>query len=69
MEAKLSMEIDHPNIIKCFSSLQCSKFYYLVFEYCVGGDLQSFLGKNNGLDIKDALSVMKQIRDAYKFLF
>lgn len=67
-EAKISMDMAHPNIVKCFSTLQSSKNFYLVFEFCAGGDLQKYLKDRGFLELKEALYLMKQIRDAYKYL-
>ena len=67
-EAKISMDMSHPNIIKCYNTMQSAKKFYLVFEYCSGGDLQKFLQTRQTLPLKDALSIMRQMRDAYKYL-
>lgn len=67
-EAKISMDMNHQNIIKCFNTLQSSKNFYLVFEYCSGGDLQKYMKQKNTLELKEALFIMRQIRDAYRYL-
>lgn len=67
-EAKISMDMNHPNIVKCFNTLQSSKNFYLVFEFCSGGDLQKYLKEKGTLELKEALIIMKQIRDAYRYL-
>ena len=38
-EAKITMNMSHPNVIKCFVTMESAKNFYLVFEYCNGGDL------------------------------
>lgn len=32
-------ELDHPNIVKLFEIYDWKNYYYLITEYCDGGDL------------------------------
>ena len=42
-EIKILKEMDHPNIIKLIEVKDTTKYYYLVMEYCNGGDLSKCL--------------------------
>lgn len=39
-EVKISYEMTHPGLVKCYNTMESKKNYYIVFEYCSGGDLQ-----------------------------
>lgn len=38
-ELQITKKLDHPNIIKCLETFQDSKFFYIVSEFCSGGEL------------------------------
>lgn len=38
-ELEILKKLDHPNIIKCLETFQDSKFFYIISEYCSGGEL------------------------------
>jgi calcium-dependent protein kinase len=38
-ELNILKNLDHPNIIKLYELYQDSKNYYLITEYCCGGEL------------------------------
>lgn len=42
-EMEILFKVDHPNIVKCIEAYQDTESYYLVMEYCEGGDLYSYL--------------------------
>ncbi len=42
--------------------------YYIVFEYCSGGDLQQFLKKKKKVPIVEAMVILNQIKEAYLYL-
>lgn len=44
-EVKISYELTHPSLVKCYNTMESKKNYYIVFEYCSGGDLSVFLKK------------------------
>ena len=67
-EVQISFNLSHDHIVKCFNTLESKTNYYIIFEYCIGGDLGHYLEKFKRIDIRDALHIMKQIKDAYKYL-
>ena len=38
-EMSVLRKLDHPNILKLYEVFEDSKKYYLVTEYCMGGEL------------------------------
>lgn len=45
-EVKISYELTHPGLVKCYNTMESKKNYYIVFEFCSGGDLSNFLKKH-----------------------
>jgi serine/threonine-protein kinase ULK2 len=35
--------VDHLNVIKMIDKMRSTNFYYIVLEFCNGGDLQSYI--------------------------
>ena len=67
-EVHISFNLKHHNIIKCYNTLESKNNYYIIFEYCSGGDLEKYMKKYKKLDLGDALYFMRQVRDAYRYL-
>lgn len=67
-EVQISFKLEHENITKCYNTLESKKNYYIIFEYCSGGDLENYLKIVKRPDIKEALYIMKQLRDVFKYL-
>ncbi len=38
-EVNILKDLDHPNIVKLYELYQDDKYYYLITEYCKGGEL------------------------------
>lgn len=56
--------LDHPNIVKLYELFEDSKNYYLVTEYCNGGELFDRIKRLNFFTEKQAADLMKQILGA-----
>ena len=63
-EVQMLKSMDHPNILRYYEFYQDEFNYYIVTEYCAGGELLQFLVKNKGVDEFQAAYVMKQIFSA-----
>ncbi len=57
-EVKISYELTHSNFVKCFNTMESKNNYYIVFEYCSGGDLSKFLEKHQTLEPSIALNII-----------
>ena len=72
-EISILKDINHPNLVKLIEVKENTEYIYIIFEYCNGGDLQSFLDKyvkknNKGLSEEIVQYIMKQLFDAFKYL-
>lgn len=67
-EVKISYELTHPGLVKCYNTMESKKNYYIVFEFCSGGDLSQFLKKHEKLSPEVSLNIMNQIKNAYQYL-
>lgn len=60
--------LDHPNIIKLFEVFDHNDFYYVVTEYCGGGELFEFVRTTNRITERTIAMIMKQIFSAVKYM-
>ena len=72
-EIAILKDIDHPNIVKLYDVKETSQYFYLVTEYCNGGDLSTCLEKyqdkyNKPFPEEIVQYLMKQIVSAIRYL-
>ena len=60
--------LDHPNIIKLFECYYDNNYYYMVEEYCSGGDLFDYIQKQKYFSEKKAAIIFKQLISAINHL-
>ena len=65
--------LNHPNIVKFIDLKRTQNHYYIMMEYCNGGELSKVLGKyteKNGKPFPPEIvqHLMKQIIDAFKYI-
>ena len=65
-EVDLLIKMDHPNIVKIFEFYNGEKDYYLIMEYCGGGELFDKIVKSNLTEIQCAY-IMYQILSAVNY--
>ena len=65
-EVDLLIKMDHPNIVKIFEFYNGEKEYYLIMEYCGGGELFDKIVKSNLTEIQCAY-IMYQIISAVNY--
>ena len=65
-EVNLLIKMDHPNIVKIFEFYNGEKEYYLIMEYCEGGELFDKIVKSNLTEIQCAY-IMYQIFSAVNY--
>lgn len=72
LEIKIMKEINHPNIINCYSAIKDQKFYYIVMDFCDGGDLANYISDNysktQSLPEEEAVFFLKQIASGFRVL-
>jgi calcium-dependent protein kinase len=67
-EIEVLKTVDHPNIIKLFDCYYDRTFYYMVEEYCSGGDLFDYIQKEKCFTEKKAKIIFKQLLSAVNHL-
>ena len=60
--------LDHPNIIKLFECYYDNNYYYMVEEYCSGGDLFDYIQKQKFFSERKAAIIFKQLISAINHL-
>ena len=60
-EIELLKQLDHPNIVKLFEYFSDEDKYYLITEYCKGGDLFDLIKKKRKFSEMSAAYIMYQI--------
>ena len=60
-EIELLKQLDHPNIVKLFEYFSDKEKYYLITEYCKGGDLFELIKKKKKFSELSAAYIMYQI--------
>ena len=60
--------IKHPNIIGLKDYFEDKKSIYLITEYCSGGDLITFLEKNQKIQEKTAAKIIYKLAEGIKYL-
>ena len=67
-EIELLKALDHPNIIKLFDCYQDKSYYYMVEEYCSGGDLFDYIQKEKFFTERKAGTIFNQLLSAVNHL-
>ncbi|CAG9312073.1 unnamed protein product [Blepharisma stoltei] len=66
-EMEILRTLDHPNIIRVYDFFEDSKNYYLVMEYCEGGELFNKIEKMAKFSEDDAALIMRQLLSVVAF--
>jgi calcium-dependent protein kinase len=67
-EISILKSVDHPNIIKLFECYYDTNYYYMVEEYCSGGDLYDYIKKQKYFSEKKAAFITSQLISAINHL-
>lgn len=57
-------KVDHPNIVKLYEFFEDEECFYIVTEYCAGGQLFESILKKRIFTENEAASIMSQILSA-----
>lgn len=63
-EAEALRELNHPNIVKAYETLQKDGDYYIVMEYVPGEDLGSLLRRQERLSVSQTVRIGIELADA-----
>ena len=67
-EIEALRKISHPNILNIFEIFEDNYQYYIMSEYCEGGELFDAITNNGNYDEIEAAKIMKQILEAVNYL-
>ena len=67
-EIRILRTINHPNIVKFYEKIEEKHRYYLVTEFCEGGDLFTKLAVHKRFPERDVALIVKQILTGIYYL-
>ena len=67
-EIKILQMMDHPNIIKTYKISENSKNFYIIMEYCDGGELFNYIVEKEKLDENEASMFFYQLISALEYI-
>ena len=67
-EIKILSMMDHPNIIKTYKISENEKNYYIIMEYCDGGELFNYIVEKEKLDQNEASMFFYQLISALEYI-
>lgn len=65
-EIKILKSINNPNVVRLYENFKENDTYYLVFEFCNGGDLEALLAKSKKLTEEETIEYLKQILNGFR---
>ena len=66
-EINVLKQIDHPNVVKIFEVYHSEDAYYLITEYCEGGELFNIISQKKKLTEIQCAYIMYQVLSAIKY--
>lgn len=63
-EVEILSKLSHPNIMQIYEVFQDKSSFYIVSEYCKGGELFDILSNKGSLSEKETAHIMKQVLSA-----
>ena len=66
-EVEILSKLSHPNIMQIYEVFQDQSSFYIVSEYCKGGELFDILSQKGSLSEKDTAHIMKQVLSAISY--
>ena len=67
-EIKILSMMDHPNIIKTYKITENAKNYYIIMEYCNGGELFNYIVEKEKLEQDEASMFFYQLINALEYI-
>ena len=67
-EIKILSMLEHPNIIKTYKISETPKKYYIIMEYCEGGELFDYIVEKERLDESEASIFFYQLINALEYI-
>lgn len=67
-EIAILKTVDHPNVVKLFECFYDSNYYYMIEEYCSGGDLYDYIKRQRNFSEKKAANIIYQLLSSINHL-
>ncbi|XP_063404988.1 hormonally up-regulated neu tumor-associated kinase-like [Mytilus trossulus] len=67
-EGKILQMVRHPNVVQLLEIMETENSYYLVMEYCKGGDLMDYICQRKKLEEREAKRFIRQVISALDYL-
>jgi calcium-dependent protein kinase len=67
-EIEILRSVDHPNVVRIYEFFESPRRYYLVMEYCKGGELLEMISKKRRFTEAQAAQIMRQLFSVVAFL-
>ena len=67
-EIKILSMMNHPNVIRTYKNIENEKNYYLIMEYCDGGELFNYIVEKEKLDEDEASMFFYQLINALEYI-
>jgi serine/threonine-protein kinase ULK4 len=68
IEKTVLASLDHPGIIKFYTSFGSNAKLYLLMEYSIGGSLDTYLERKGSLNLQEVWQIIAEIVDALAYL-
>lgn len=66
-EIQVLKQLDHPNILKVFQIFEDKNYFYIVMEYCSGGELFNKITEKGHFNERDTASIIYQLLSAVTY--
>jgi serine/threonine-protein kinase len=67
MEGKVMAKLDHPSIVRVYSTVEENGLYFLVMEYAEGKNLKDLVSEEGPLTARKALSIVREVAKVLAF--
>lgn len=67
-EINMLITVDHPNILKYYERFEDKHNYFIVTEFCEGGELINYALNNSGIDELVVRKIMSQLISAISYI-
>lgn len=68
-EIEIMKKVEHKNIVKLLDVYQTTNNMYIITEFCEEGDLMHYLKNRKKIPEKEAVRLLKDIMDGFKYLY
>eukprot|EP00826_Nyctotherus_ovalis_P024727 TRINITY_DN1908_c0_g1_i16.p1 TRINITY_DN1908_c0_g1~~TRINITY_DN1908_c0_g1_i16.p1 ORF type:complete len:269 (+),score=71.50 TRINITY_DN1908_c0_g1_i16:185-991(+) len=66
-EITILRQLDHQNVVRLYEFYSDDFFYYIVTEYCEGGDLLALLAKKGDVTVGQTCKIVRQVLAAVEY--